>query len=509
MPVFDPRASHEAAVVDIGSNSVRLVIYRIEGRAIWTLYNEKVVAGLGRGIDLTGTLPTEGKAAAMLALRRFKAVLDWVRPATKLVVATAAIRNARDGQEFVREIQHETDLRVRVVSGEEEGRYSALGVIAGDPGAQGVMGDLGGSSLELVRLDAGRPGDGVTLPLGPFSLGAPRPFDPARVRAAIGQVLAPLVPRFRTREFHAVGGVWRAMALIHMDLHDHPLQIIQQHEMTPAEALKVCRALAKPSPGSLGGVARKRAEALPYAAAVLEALIERLGLERIVVSAYGLREGLLFDTMPPQVRALDPLIEGCAALGARKGLAEGLGWSAVGPVDTSTGLGAALAQWLKPVFRTFTPEFPGGREAVLTEAACRLADFGARLHPDHRADLAFAEVLRSPVAGQTHVERAFLAVAIHARYGGPPNPPDRKLVDRLLTPERQARARALGLALRLGADLSGRVPDLLRESDLSISGGKLVLSARPAWIDMLLGEQTEKRARSLATALGLELEMRR
>jgi exopolyphosphatase/guanosine-5'-triphosphate,3'-diphosphate pyrophosphatase len=445
----------------------------------------------------------------MLALRRFKAVLDWVRPATMLVVATAAIRNARDGVDFVREIQQETGLKVRVLSGEEEGRYSALGVTAGDPQAQGVAGDLGGSSLELVRLEGGRPGEGVTLPLGPFALGAPRPLDPARLRVTIGQILDPVAARFPAREFHAVGGVWRAMALIHMDLHDHPLQIIQQHEMTTAEALKVCRALAKPSPGSLGGVARKRAEALPYAAAVLEALVERLGLERIVVSAYGLREGLLFDTMSAEVRALDPLIEGCAALGARKGLAEGIGWSLTGPPDVAFGLGAALAQWLKPVFAKFPPEFPGGREAVLTEAACRLADFGARLHPDHRADLAFAEVLRSPVAGQTHAERVFLAVAIHARYGGPPTPPDRKLVDRLLTPERQARARVLGLAMRLGADLSGRVPDLLRESELAIAGGRLVLSARPAWIDMLLGEQTVRRARALATALGLELEMRR
>jgi exopolyphosphatase/guanosine-5'-triphosphate,3'-diphosphate pyrophosphatase len=509
MPVSDPRASHEAAVVDIGSNSVRLVIYRIEGRALWTLYNEKVVAGLGRGLDQNGPLPAEGKAAALLALRRFKAVLDWVRPQTKLAVATAAIRNARNGADFVREIQHETDLRVRVLSGEEEGRYSALGVLAGDPGAQGVTGDLGGSSLELVRLDDGQPGKGVTLPLGPFALGAPRSFDPARVRAVINQALDPVADRYRAREFHTVGGVWRAMALIHMDLHDHPLQIIQQHVMTSAETLKVCRALARPSPGSLGGVARKRAEALPYAAALMETLIERLGLERIVVSAYGLREGLLYDAMSPAIRALDPLIEGCAALGARKGLAEGLGWPQPGPSDAEAGLGGALGQWLRPVFSTFPPEFPLGRDAVLTEAACRLADFGARLHPDHRADLAFAEVLRSPVAGQSHVERAFLALAVHARYGGPPNPPDRKVIDRLLTPERQARARVLGLAMRLGADLSGRVPDMLRESELKIAGGKLTLSARPAWSDMLLGEQTEKRAKALASAIGLELEMRR
>src|SRR5262249_55224387 len=148
------------------------------------------------------------------------------------------------------------------------------------------------------------------------------------------------------------------------------------------------------------GVAKKRAETLPYAAAVMEALVEHLGFERLIVSAYGLREGLLFEAMSPEDKARDPLVQGCAALGSPQGVAEGLG--------------AALARWLKPALSVLPTEFPAGREQVLIEAACRLADIGARLHPDHRADLAFAQVLRAPVAGQSHAERAFLALAVHA-----------------------------------------------------------------------------------------------
>lgn len=496
MPAFDPEASCETAVVDIGSNSVRLVIYRLEGRAIWTVFNEKVLAGLGRGLDQTGRLSPEGVRDALTALRRFKAVLDAARPTSVHVVATAAVRDAQDGPEFAARVQRETGLQVRVLSGAEEGSFSALGVLAGDPDATGVAGDLGGSSLELARIDGGGPADAVTLPLGPFSLGAPKAFDGGRVRAVVQATLSLVAPRFQAAEFHAVGGAWRTMALIHMAVSDHPLRIVQQHEMWAGEALDVARFVAKQSRGSLERiprVAKKRAETLPYAAAVLEALVEQLGFQRLIISAYGLREGLLFAAMPPAARERDPLVEGCTALGSRQGVAEGLG--------------AALAAWLKPAFLELPTEYPGRREAILIEAACRLADVGARLHPDHRADLAFAQVLRAPVAGQTHPERAFLASAVYARYGGPPVPPERGVVERLLTEDRRTRARALGLAMRLGCDLSARTPALLQELSLAIRGGKLIVTARPVWANMLLGEQTAKRAGALAAALGLELDM--
>lgn len=497
MQISDPRGPYDAAVVDVGSNSVRLVIYRLEGRAIWTVFNEKVLAGLGRGVEQTGCLSPDGIREAVTALRRFKAVLDAARPAAVYVAATAALRDARDGPDFVKLIQRETGLRIRVLSGVEEGRYSALGVIAGDPQADGVVGDLGGSSLELVRIRDGQPAEGTTLALGPFSLGAPKPFDAARVRALVHQRLQGDAERFRAAEFHAVGGAWRALALIHMAMSGHPLLIVQQYEMSAREASEVARFVAKQSRASLEripGIAKKRAETLPFGAAVAEGIVERLGFERLIVSAYGLREGLLFDAMSPGLQARDPLIQGCAALGARQGVTEGLG--------------PALAQWLKPAFSSLTPEFHNGREAIQVEAACRLADIGARLHPDHRAELAFAQVLRAPIAGQTHAERAFLALAVHARYGGPPLPPERELIERLLTEDRQLRARALGLAMRLGCDLSGRTTALLMESQLAVTDKTLRLTARPIWADMLLGEQTGKRAQALASALGLELEMR-
>ena len=488
-------AAFDAAVLDVGSNSVRLVIYRIEGRAIWTLFNEKVLAGLGRDVPKGGGLSPAGVAAAMAALRRFRAVLEAVKPAATHAVATAAVRDAPDGRDFVARVRDQTGIDLKVLTGEQEARYAALGVAAGMPSAQGVAGDLGGSSLELVRLDQGRPGPGVTLPLGPFALGLGKPFDANSVHKEVERRLAKL-EGFGAPTFYAVGGAWRSLALLHMRMADYPLEILQQYEISAGEALDACRFAARQSRNSLErieGLSKKRVEALPFAAVVMEALIERLDLERVCISSYGLREGLVFDAMTPELQAHDPLIEGCAALGARQEIAEDLG--------------RALDAWLQPALSTLPPLFGPGRDPVLTAAACRLADLGSRLHPDHRADLVFEQVLRAPIAGMNHAERAFLALALFARHTASSNVPEPRIMGRLLSLERQQRARALGAAMRLGCDLSGRSAALLAKSSLTFEPAMVRVRAAPDAADLLLGEQTGRRAATLAALLEREVRL--
>jgi exopolyphosphatase/guanosine-5'-triphosphate,3'-diphosphate pyrophosphatase len=488
-------ATLDAAVIDVGSNSVRLVIYRVEGRAIWSLFNEKVQAGLGRGVEQTGLLDPDGVDAALTALRRFRAVLDAVQPQAIYTAATAAVREAADGQNFVNRVRAETGFELNILDGEQEARFAALGVLAGAPEAEGVVGDLGGFSLELVRLDGGRPGSGVTLPLGPFALGLGRPFDATAVRKEVSRKLESAYP-FRSSCFYAVGGAWRTLAMVHMRLSDYPLEILHQYEMTGADALDTARFVARQSRASLErieGVSKKRVEALPYAAVLLEALVERLDLERVQVSAYGLREGLVYDALPPELKALDPLIEGCAALGARQAIAEDLGH--------------ALEDWLAPALNTLPPVFSSERDPVLLAAACRLADLGSRLHPDHRAHLVFEQVLRAPIAGMNHAERAFLATALFARHTASLNIPEPRIISRVLSLERLQRARAVGAAMRLGCDLSGRSSALLARSSIRLSGGKLVLAAEPSAVDLLLGEQTARRGATLAGILERELKI--
>lgn len=493
----DPGASpREAAVIDIGSNSVRMVLYRLEGRAIWTVFNEKVLAGLGRDLPETGRLSQGGVTLALTALRRFAAVLEGVRPAYTFVAATAAVREASDGPEFCDRVAAETGLHIRVLTGEQEAHYAALGVMAGDPRARGLAADMGGSSLELIRVGEKGLKPGVTLPLGPFSLADPKGFDAGRLRATIAERLKPASKRFAADELHAVGGGWRSLAQLHMAMQSYPLKIVHQYAMSADDALGVARLVAQQSKTSLErlpGVSKKRAETLPYAALVLEGLIEALGLKTIHFSAWGLREGLLYETLDADEPAEDPLIAGCAALGARQGIAPALP--------------AALHAWLADVIAALPPVFGKVRDPVLAAAACRLADLGARLHPDHRLELVFDQVLRAPIPGQTHAERAFLACTLNARYGGGAATPDPALTDRLLDETARLRARALGLAMRLGCDLSGRSPQLLANASATIRRGTLKLTASDGYADVLLGEQTRRRAKALAETLSLKLEI--
>jgi exopolyphosphatase/guanosine-5'-triphosphate,3'-diphosphate pyrophosphatase len=485
-------ASADAAVIDIGSNSVRLVLYRLEGRAIWTVFNEKVLAGLGRDLPRTGRLSEEGVAMALPALRRFAAVIEGVRPQHVFVAATAAVREAGDGVTFCERVAAETGFHIRVLSGEDEARYAARGVLAGHPTAEGVAADMGGASLELIRLGKGEVGKGITLPLGPFSLADDSEFDARKLRTRIDKRLKGKTADFETPTLHAVGGAWRSIAQLHMAMSDYPLQIVHQYAMTADDAREVARFVSRQSRTSLDrtpGVSRRRAETLPYAALVLEALIEKLALKTVEFSAWGLREGLLQEALSAEHLASDPLIAGCTTWGARQGI--------------SPLLPGAVQAWIDPAMPALPETFGRARDRTLTTAACHLCDLGARLHPDHRVDLVFEQVLRAPVPGQTHAERAFLACALNARYGGPSATPQPDVVNRLLDEEGRRHARALGQAIRLACDLSGRAPQLLAGARLAIDDGALTLTAADGYADMLLGEQTRRRLKSLADTLGL------
>jgi exopolyphosphatase/guanosine-5'-triphosphate,3'-diphosphate pyrophosphatase len=484
------------AVIDVGSNSVRLVLYRLDGRAIWSVFNEKVLAGLGRDLKVTGRLSPEGVAGTLVALKRFRAVIDANPPGLVFAAATAAVREARDGEAFRRRVEEETGFHLTVLSGEEEARFAALGVLAGAPTSRGVVGDLGGASLELIHLGAEGPAGGVTLPLGPFAMGGPRGFDATAVRAAANHHIGAVERAFKTDTLHAVGGAWRNLAMLQMRMSDYPLPIIHQYEISRREILEATRFVSQQSRGSLErveGISRRRVEGLPHAAIILETLVQRLDIQRVVLSAYGLRERLVWQAMDDELRQRDPLVAGCAALGNRAATAEALG--------------QAVESWAAPAFAKLDPVF-GVRDRALLNAACRLAELGAQFHPDHRAMLVFQMVLRAPFAGIDHTERAFLACVAFGRQTSADQSPEPGLVSRILSPEQRQRARALGAAIRLACDLSGRSPQLLARTKLDIKPGEVVLTAEETWGSALLGDQTAKRGQTLAKNLSRELKLR-
>lgn len=490
---FTQNQMRDQAVIDIGSNSVRLVVYRVEGRANAPVLNEKVLAGLGRGVSQTKRLDPASVRRALDALVRFRFLIDALGITAIHAVGTAAVREAEDGPDFVARIKALTGFDVKIISGAEEGRLSSLGVIAGAPGAGGVAGDLGGSSLELVTLTPDGPMQGESWQVGPLAMGSLDPYDPVAARTAIDVVFAQSKVLSTTQggEFHAVGGAWRSLAKIDMIMRDYPLHVLHNYSISRVDAITLCDFVAGQSRKSLeriDGSIGKRAEALPYAATLLRAVLDHGGFDNVIISSHGLREGILLEQLSPEEREQDPLVAGAIVM--------------TGGVRSSHAFGEALFWWITPVFNGLPRLFPNNRGEILRACACLLADIGATLHPDDRARLAFDLVLRAPYPAASHTERVFLARIMARRYGAKLDEIEPKLVKRLLDETLLSRADALGAALRLGAELSGRSADLLGKCKLQLADGRLVLSTT-ADMKGLIAETVVKRLEQLGSALRL------
>ncbi|MCK6453940.1 MAG: Ppx/GppA family phosphatase [Alphaproteobacteria bacterium] len=486
-----PPAAREGriGVIDIGSNSIRLVVFERLERAPVALFNEKVMCGLGRRLEETGRLDGEAIQRALANLSRFVALAAAMNVTRLEALATAAVRDAKNGPEFIRDVARACKLQARVLDGEEEARLSALGVLSAEPAADGAMGDLGGGSLELVGLKGGRLGRHATLPLGPLRMiqGA----DPSRrrLKEAIERQLGTLdwLGEIEGRNFYPVGGAWRALARVHMEQTGHALHVIHDYELRWGDAEEFLQLVSRLSPNSLSkmyGVSRRRHETLPYAALLMLVLARAMKPKRIVFSAFGLREGWLYDLLPPEERARDPLIA-AAADHARE----------VGRFGED---GLILADWMAPLF----PDEPAPL-ARLRRAACLYADIGWHDHPDYRAGHGFDRALRMPVVGIDHPGRAYLAAAIFARYGGDRDAPPVALARKLLNREALRQAWIAGLAMRLGLTLTGGTPALLRGARLFRRAGKLVQQQGDGAMPLadLMGEVAQRRFDALAAFL--------
>jgi exopolyphosphatase/guanosine-5'-triphosphate,3'-diphosphate pyrophosphatase len=484
-----PRHTARIGVIDIGSNSIRLVVYDRNCRAPVPIFNEKVLCGLGRGVEAGGPLNADGVALARTNLARFKTLTDAMGVDRLDVLATAALRDARDGPELVTALREQIGLNVQVISGEEEARLSALGVLSGFPGADGIAADLGGGSLELAAIDRGALGDRVTLPLGPLRLIGSSGDRLPQAGREITQRLERVgwLKGFRRRRLFVVGGSWRAIAKLHMGQTNYPLRVIHAYTIPGAEAAEFAASIARQARSGLdkasGAVARRRAETLPYAALALEGLIRATEPTSVVFSAYGLREGHLFDLLPAEEQRLDPLVSACADLAAHQG---------------RFGSGEILTAWTDGLF--------AGEDLAalrLRRVACLLSDLYWAEHPDYRAEHAFERVLTLPVVGLSHVERAALAVISLIRYGGRPDDPLVRPLRGLLSDGQIVRAEVLGLALRLAHSLTGGVIGLLNRIGLRLAPDRLDLLL-PSDLAGLRGETVERRLEALARVLNRE-----
>ncbi|MGE5269734.1 MAG: hypothetical protein ACM3JG_08695 [Thiohalocapsa sp.] len=477
------------AVVDVGSNSLRLVVFERVGTTLLPMLNEKVMCALGRGIGATGRLNRDGVELAHANLQRFVALARALGVDHLAMIATAAVRDARDGRAFAAEVERRLGVPLRIIDGSEEARLSAAGVLAGIRGAAGIVGDLGGGSVELVRVDAAAVdpiGAGVSLPLGPLRLAEfadNRKLLIETIDRAVGDTTVPRAAAGKT--LYLVGGAWRAIARLHIEQTHYPLHIIHEYVIGRQAAEAFLDIIANQSRRSLEritGISRRRLEVVPLAALILRRLVASCRPEQIVFSAFGLREGYAYGLLPAEPR-VDPLIAAVTGIALRQ--------------SRACADGDRLRRWIAPIF----PD-ADSRLARLLHAVCWLSDLCWSEHPDYRASLAFARSLTMPVAQLEHRDRVFIAAALHARYGGPADDPVKAAMQPLLDDAAADQARALGLALRLAYTLCGGALELLDQVKLVRLPSGLELEL-PADGSLFTGEAVTRRLDALARALGL------
>ncbi len=481
------------AIIDIGSNSVRLVVYDKLDRAPIPAFNEKSLCALGNGVATTGKLPKGGVEKALVALRRFRVLTEIMGIADVHVIATAAARDASNGPEFLAAAREALGgAPVTLLSGVREATLSAYGVMCGVHDPDGVVGDLGGGSLELIDVRRGRIGAGVSLPLGGLALMDASGKSPRAAAKIAREALAKCdaLDALHGRTFYAVGGTWRSLAKIDMGRRGYPLMVMHGYSLSAREAQDLAERVAGADAGTLAAVQSVNAARRPllaYGAVVLEELIRRAKPKDVVISTYGVREGLLFELLDAARHDDDPLLVAAEKLN--------------GLLARSPGYARELVAWTGDFLRTADVVETAG-ERRLREAACTLSEVNWRAHPDYRGVQSFNLVASAILPGVDHAGRAFLSLATTLRYVGADDAVVAP-VRGLLSPQMIERASLVGAALRVASILAAGMEGVLPRTSLRVDRSKVVVTL-PRALGDLASERLNSRVKGLAKLLGRE-----
>ncbi|WP_407716633.1 Ppx/GppA family phosphatase [Mangrovibrevibacter kandeliae] len=485
------------AVVDIGSNSVRLVIYEGNSRALTQLFNEKVLSGLGKGLTQTNRLDDDAVASALTALRRFRKLADQAGVVDLYPLATAATREAANGPDFVAAAEAAIGRPIIILSGADEARYAAEGVVAGFHLADGIAGDLGGGSLELVDIDRTTIGEGLTLPLGGLRLQDLSGNDIARARDIADSHVAAcaLAGRGKGRPFFAVGGTWRNLAKLHIEQTKYPLHVMHGYEMTLDVLGPFLERVAKNDPDKMPGIAsisKARRALLAFGAVTMQAVVKHVKPSSVFISALGVREGYLHSLLGEEDKAKDPLIEAArefAILRARspRHAEEMIAWSD----HTFKTLGIAESE----------------DHVRLRHAASLLADIGWRAHPDYRGQQSLSIVAHAAFSGISHPGRAYLGLANYYRHEGDFEQSAVPDIERLADKDLLRRAQVLAALFRVGYLLTASMPGVLDRLRWKKAGrGGFALTV-PRDLAALTEGRPESRLQAFAKVVGLKLKV--
>lgn len=481
------------AVIDIGSNSVRLVVYEQLSRAPTQLFNEKALCGLGRGVSESGKLADSSVEQALASIRRFAALNKQLGVGRVDVLATAAVRAASNGPQFIADVEEITGAGTTVLTGREEARLAALGVISGMRNPDGICGDLGGGSLELVEVSGNEVGSGETFPLGGLALEDSSGGDRQKAEKIASKALADskVLSLGKRRVFYAIGGTWRSLARLHMQQTGYPLRVMHNYTIDGSEALEFCRMVAKhdvESLDSIDAISKNRRQLLPLGAVVLAEIIEAMKPSKIVMSALGLREGHLYDLMDIGKQAEDPLLSAAEEFSILR--------------SRSPRHSRELADWTDGVFATLGID-EAADEIRLRKAGCLLADIGWRAHAEYRGLQSLNMIANAALIGIDHPGRAYLALAIYYRHEGIGAEFSSPRLRELASPRLIERARILGGAIRVAHMISAASPGIIPRTRTEIRGKELTLIL-PTELAPLAGDRVVRRLRQLAKLGGYE-----
>lgn len=493
LPIKRKTSERLIGVIDIGSNSVRLVIYRGLKRTPDIIFNERVLSGLGAGVGTTGNMHEEAMDLALVALQRFSVLCQDMQVDEIDTVATSAVRDSKNGPWFVGEVEKRCGFKVNVISGKEEARLSAYGILSGFPNAEGLVGDLGGGSLELIQIEAGERKKKTSLPIGPVRIldGVPKFTEDHKQFVKDELAKVDWIKEMEGRPFYMVGGGWRALAHLHIRATNWPLHVLHGYSISPDTLKNFCWEIERKSLSGLAGIGDippKRLATLPLAARILREIIRIGKPSEIITSGYGIREGLMFKKLNHAMRAQDPLIETALDFGRN---------NARFPKH-----GDRLIKWTDGLFPSEAPE-----DRRIRQAVCHLSEISHTSHPDFKADLAFNRSIVGRFVGVTHRQRCLLALSLYASYGGEPGTETIQPALKILTKAEVRKAAGLGLLVQFAQKFTGGTDRPLKKTRLYQEGKNLVLELREK-DRVLISESVSVRLGKLAEHMRLKPDLK-
>ena len=365
-------------------------------------------------------------------------------------------------------------------------------MLCGIHAPDGVVGDMGGGSLELIDVKGERIGTGTSLPLGGLALMDASSRSPKAAVKIVREALArcDALDALQGRTFYAVGGTWRSLAKLHMGQRNYQLMVMHGYSIPAREAADLAGLVERVDTNSflaIESVNAQRRPLLAYGAVVLDELIRRAKPKDVVISTYGVREGLLYEALGQARRGDDPLI--VAAQKMNRLLARAPAYS------------DELIEWTHGfLVSAGLPETVDERR--LREAACYLSEINWRAHPDYRGIHSLNLVSSAILPGVDHVGRSFLSLVATLRYVGLDDEIAQQI--RSLMPQKMIeRAAVVGAILRVASVLSAGMPGVLGEAPLAVTKTKLVLTL-PARLADLGNERLLGRVKGAAKLMGRE-----